>query len=65
MKRGVKKKTIKKFLSGECYICNSNHLLETGSFVDKETFAWQSKNWRGSIDIDFLFQLELANLVAT
>ena len=62
---GRQKKIVKKFLSGECYISNSNHLLKTGSFVDKETFAWQSKNWRGSIDVDYLFQLELANLVAT
>lgn len=60
---GRQKKVVKKFLSGECYISNSNHFLKTGSFVDKETFAWQSKNWRGSIDIDYLFQLELANLV--
>ena len=64
-KEGRQKKVVKKFISGECYICNSNHLLKTGSFVDKETFAWQSKNWRGSIDIDYLFQLELANSVAT
>ena len=62
---GRQKKVVKKFLSGECYISNSNHLLKTGSFVDKETYAWQSKNWKGSIDIDYLFQLELANSVAT
>lgn len=62
---GRQKKVTKKFLSGECYISNVTHLIKTGSFVDKDTFAWQSKNWRGSIDIDYLFQLELANLVAT
>ncbi len=62
---GRQKKEVKKFLSGECYICNSNHLFETGSFVNQETFAWKSKNWRGCIDIDYLYQLELANLVAT
>ena len=62
---GRQKKVAKKFLSGECYISNSKHLLKTGSFVNKETFAWQSKNWKGSIEIDYLFQLELANSVAT
>jgi CMP-N,N'-diacetyllegionaminic acid synthase len=60
---GRQKKVVKKFLSGECYISNSKHLLKTGSFVDRDTFAWQSKNWKGGVDIDYLFQLELANMM--
>ena len=62
---GRQKKEIKKFLSGECYIANSDYLAESGSFVDAATFAWQSLNWRGSVDVDYPFQLELANSLVT
>ena len=61
---GRQRKPTKKFLSGECYISDSTYLRKAGAFVDETTFAWPSKNWKGSIDIDYRFQLELAQIVA-